>query len=109
MTKNELKYYHKLKQKKFRDSENKFLIEGLHLVEECLKSDQYKNNLEMVFVRNDFNTKELKKLNIDEKLIELISLDEKLFKFLTDTISPQGIIGIVAKPKDPLNKFYFLF
>ena len=107
MTKNELKYFQKLRQKKFRDSENKFLIEGLHLVEECKKSDHYKDNLEIIFVRNDFNLKDLKKLNIDKKQIDLISLDEKLFRILTDTVSPQGIIGVVTKPKEPFNKKIF--
>ncbi|MEO8666154.1 MAG: RNA methyltransferase [Ignavibacteria bacterium] len=104
MTKNELKYYHKLRQKKFRDSENKFLIEGQHLVEECIKSDRFSDNLETVFVRNDFNRKDLKRLGIEKKNIELISLDEKSFKILTDTTTPQGIIGVVSKPEADVKK-----
>ncbi|MEP7145672.1 MAG: RNA methyltransferase [bacterium] len=106
MTKNELKYYHKLKQKKFRDTENKFLIEGLHIVEECIRSPHYKNCLEKIFIQNDFNKKDLQKLKsiAEKKNIQIISIDEKLFKILSDTISPQGIIGVVSKPKGPFKK-----
>ncbi len=35
---NDVKYYASLKIKKYRESENKFLIEGNHLIEECLSS-----------------------------------------------------------------------
>ena len=54
MTNNELKYYENLKRKKIRDSEDLFLIEGIHLIEECLKSKYYSQSLNKLIIRNGF-------------------------------------------------------
>jgi RNA methyltransferase, TrmH family len=89
-----LKNYIKLKQKKYRDESGQFLIEGLHLVEECLKSKFYKKNIEMIFIRKDFSDE-----NIMNKLrgIETEILSEFDFSRLSETENPQGIIGLVNK------------
>ncbi|MDQ3021905.1 MAG: RNA methyltransferase [Bacteroidota bacterium] len=98
MTNNELKYFEKLKQKKYRDLENKFLIEGVHLIEECLDSKMYSNELEKIFIREDFVNEDLITGIKDRKAaIELIPLDEKIFNNLSETVNSQGIIGVVNK------------
>ncbi len=94
MTANELKYYQKLKQKKFRESEDKFLIEGVHLIEECLNSKYYSSSLEKVFIREDFDIDLLiKKFGS----IQFEILEEKKFNHLSETVSSQGLIGVVFK------------
>jgi RNA methyltransferase, TrmH family len=89
-----LKEYIKLKQKKYRDESGQFLIEGVHLVEECLKSKFYKKNIETIFVRKDFDDE-----NILNKLrgIDIEILTEFDFKRISETENPQGIIGLVNK------------
>lgn len=96
MSKNEIKYYSKLKQKKYRESEGLFLIEGINLIEECLKSPSYRNLLTKVFVRNDFPyTEFLSSVSGSAPHIQVISTDNSGIKALSETVNSQGIIGIV--------------
>ena len=105
MTINEIKYFSKLKQKKFRDSENRFLIEGEHLIEECLESGFYKNNLEKVIVRKDFDNETLlSKINSHKGSPEIISIDTKSFNQISETVNSQGIIGVVSKLNTELSQ-----
>mgnify|MGYP002622869973 CR=1 FL=1 len=96
MTRAELKYYISLHQKKYRDKENKFLIEGIHLIEEILKSKFYSNNLETVFVSGEFDDKDLlSKLAKNNIPFEIIN--NKEIEKLSETKTPQGIVGVVNK------------
>ncbi len=80
-----IKYVNKLKQKKFRDKEHRFLIFGEHLIEEALKTNQ---ELE-VYTSNP----EKKGILISEALMKQISFLE----------NPKDIFAVVSKPK---NKTY---
>ena len=96
MTNNEVKYYEKLKQKKYRDLENKFLIEGIHLIEECLKSGSSGNKIEKIFIRNDFENDSINKILRDHNYNKaLVRLEKKTFRKLSETVNSQGIIGAV--------------
>ena len=53
---NELKYFSSLRIKKFRDKENKFIVEGKKIVEEALQSN-YK--CEIVVVTKQFSENEM--------------------------------------------------
>ena len=97
ITKNELKYYSSLLLKKFRDEENKFIVEGKKVVEEGLKSDF---ELERLFVTNKFqeeNPSYLNKLILNQ--IQFTELKNQDFNKLIDTKSPQGIVAVFNKPK----------
>jgi TrmH family RNA methyltransferase len=93
---NDLKYYSSLKQKKYREKEGKFLIEGFHLIEECLSS-QYK--METIFLNDDTDEKEHKNILVkaSKKNISIEKLPAKLFGKLSETEHSQGIIGVVNK------------
>ena len=98
MTNNELKYHENLKRKKFRDSEDLFLIEGIHLIEECLKSKYYRQSLNKLIIRNGFaNDKFLKNIQTVPGNIEIAYLENNKFKRLSETVNTQGIIGVVRK------------
>lgn len=102
MNNNTLKNYIKLKQKKYREESGQFLIEGIHLAEECLKSRYYKKNIEKIFLRKDFNDdKLLQKI----KGIEVEIVSEIEFKKLAETENSQGIIALVKKAENipPVN------
>lgn len=77
----------KLKQKKYRDEEKRFLVEGYHLVEMA------KGCLEIVLVT--------KKEDVNKygNGIQYILVKDEIIKKLSDTKTPQGIIG-VCKIKD---------
>jgi RNA methyltransferase, TrmH family len=97
LTKAELKYYSSLNKRKIRENEGKFLIEGGHLIEEILSSKGYSDNLEKIFIRNDYdNDKILDRLKAAK--VEIEKVDVKSIERLSDTKSPQGIVGVVKIP-----------
>jgi len=95
---NQIKQFASLKQKKYRDEYGKYLIEGFHLIEECLNSP---HELEYIILRSDVDLQGypaiLQKLAANKTIVE--PLPEKSFNKLTDTESSQGIVGVVAHPK----------
>jgi TrmH family RNA methyltransferase len=92
MTKNELKYYSSLNEKKVRTSEMKFIVEGFKIIEEALLSDFI---CEMVAVSHQFAEKnpailnKLVKWNITPQLVS-----QKEIEKICDTKSPQGIAAV---------------
>lgn len=104
ITKNELKYYSSLLQKKYRVSENKFIAEGRKLVEEAVKSN-YKAEVILCTSLFKENNQDLLKNNLFENFrIEVIKKAE--FEKLSDTQNPQGIAGVFYQKKEnELKKF----
>ncbi|MFO7447395.1 MAG: RNA methyltransferase [Ignavibacteriaceae bacterium] len=107
MTKNELKYYSSLLNKKYREEEKKFIAEGKNSVEEGLKNSLWKDKCEIVFYTAKFY--EEHKVFIDvltlTKKCEL--LKEPEFAKISDTVTPQGIAAVFSKPgntQKPENK-----
>lgn len=94
ITKAEGKYYASLKQKKYRDIEKKFIIEGTHLIEEALTSEYYSKNLDKVFIRNDYTDDAILK-KLSKAGVPVFSIESKTFDKIADTVTPQGIFGIV--------------
>ena len=82
-----------LKEKKYRDRENKFLIEGYHLIEMC-------DTIEQIFTTN---------LNFNSKY-PVTYVSEQVMEKLSFTKSPQGIIAIDNKKENKidLNKEKYL-
>ena len=105
LSQNLLKAYAKLTQKKYRLSERKFLVEGVHLVEEALKSDW---NVEAVIVSDHGLVKEiggLEQLDVARKT-DLYECPGKEFKKLTDTVTSQGIVAIVRMKEYQAENFW---
>jgi RNA methyltransferase, TrmH family len=103
ISKNELKYFSSLLIKKFRQQEEKFVVEGLKTVEEGLNSS-YK--CDVVFVTPAFMDSFPDVIAIlnkkSDRVLELKSID---FQKISDTKSPQGIAAVFNKyfPKKNLN------
>lgn len=98
---NEIKYYSSLRIKKFRDSENKFIVEGDKIVSEGLNSD-YK--CEILFMTKGFeNSKKDFLTSIKDRNIRLEVLKNKEFNRLTSTITPQGIAAVFSKKRSKKN------
>jgi TrmH family RNA methyltransferase len=94
LTKNEISHYKNLlKDRKFRTEEKKFVIEGTHLIEEAIKSKYYKNNIEKIFIRKDFEDDQLVNEISDKYEIEYLSSKE--FEKISDTVKSQGISAIL--------------
>lgn len=63
-----IKYLVKLKEKKYRDKENLFLIEDMHLIKEALK-----NNLVNEIITTDNNEYDVKTYRVTDKIMKLLS------------------------------------
>ncbi|MFO7977335.1 MAG: RNA methyltransferase substrate-binding domain-containing protein, partial [Bacteroidales bacterium] len=77
----------KLKQKKYRQINQQFIVEGLHLVEEAYQAGV----LDMVFC--------LEKPSFTD--VETYIVSEDIIKKLSDVKSHQGIIGVCRDWSDP--------
>lgn len=91
-----IKKIKKLKDKKYRDEENCYIIEGIKLVKEAIEENQ---NIKSIVICEDCINDE----SIDQKtLYEVAKYDctyvsEKVFGFITDVSNPQGILAVLEK------------
>lgn len=88
-----------LKRRKMRQAEKKYLIEGIRLCEEALKSSDTLEQL--VFCRESIarNTR-LENLyhTALAQHIPIQQTDWRAFKHMSDTDTPQGVLGVVSMP-----------
>jgi TrmH family RNA methyltransferase len=92
----DVKYAASLLQKKYRDRENRFLIEGYKSMEAADK-----RLIETVFVDS---SKQMHYENyINDPEINCCLVDQKIMRKICDTDSPQGIAAIVKKPEAELD------
>lgn len=104
ISKNDLKYYSSLLIKKYRMQEEKFLVEGLKIVEEGLNSNY---NNEAVFVTPAFAESFPEVISvIRKKVTTVLELKSIEFQKISDTKSPQGIAAVFDKkyPKRSLSE-----
>ena len=91
----------KLKEKKYRDLLNKYIIEGVKLIEEAIKE---KVDIEHVVICEDCMEEGIfdKKLMYEIAKLDCVYVNSKVFSGLTDVVNPQGILAVVKKSnKEP--------
>ena len=100
-----LKSYSKLTEKKNRQSERKYLVEGVRLVEEAMKSDW---EVEAIVINSNGFVKEVGELGSWEigKGVPLFECQGKDFIRLTDTVTSQGIVAVVKMRDHSLENFF---
>ena len=86
----------KLKEKKFRDQESKYIIEGIKLVKEAIEE---KAKISKIVVCEDcLNDGTLEQsLMYEIARFDCIGVTEKVFKTITDVATPQGILAVIEK------------
>lgn len=88
-----VKYALKLKTKKYRDLEGKFLAEGIRFIEEGI----LENCVEYILY-----SKKLLEVNGNERVLKstqsLYEVDASVINELCDTKNPQGAVAVVKKP-----------
>ena len=91
-----IKNIRKLKEKKYRDIENRFMIEGIKLVDEAITENA---NIKQIVVCEEC----IEDGTISKELLykiakfDCIYVTEKVFNLLTDVKTPQGILAILEK------------
>lgn len=103
VSKNEIKYLHSLSQKKVRQAEKKFILEGWRALKEALNSSWA---IEFVAVLQHFleNPDYAKTLSdLEERKIPVKELTELELKKIADTVHSQGIIALTHQKAFTLN------
>lgn len=98
----------KLKERRFRDKEGLFILEGLRLIEEAIKA---RMKIEYIIISRDYEEKFedfLMKNNILSTKINILS--NNLFMQIASTENPQGIMAVVRKKNNDkiLNGDFYL-
>jgi len=92
LSKNEIKFLRTFHQKKFRDREQKLLVEGERIIHDLLH--RHKNTVENVYVSRGFKGD----LSFSED-IHVIELERQVFEQLSASKNPQGIMALIAYPE----------
>ena len=91
-----IKHIKKLKDKKYRDENNEYIIEGVKLVEEAV-SERAKIK-HIIICENTTNTYEIPtNITLEMARYSCIYVTEKIFNSITQVTNPQGIMAIVEK------------
>lgn len=91
-----IKHIRKLKDKKYRDEFNEYVVEGVKLIREAIVENC---NIKTIVVCDNCNKME----KIDQDLLydiakyNCIYVDEKVFLSITDVQKPQGILAVIEK------------
>lgn len=94
VSKNDLKYYSALLQKKYRIQERKFIAEGTKIIEEAFSNNWQP---EIVFIAKAFidsNTDFIESLAQKNYIYQV--LNDKEFAKLCDTVNPQGVAAVFS-------------
>ena len=93
-----IKYINSLKDKKYRDKYNKYILEGIKLVNEAMNSGD--NTLEFIVISKELLESHQGGKELYENLKDLdnvLEVDNKVFEYLSDTETPQGVLIVLNK------------
>lgn len=91
-----VKHVKKLKDKKYRDINKEFIIEGIKLINEAIEE---KADIKQIVVCDNCQNTDMipKELMYQIAKYECVYVTEKVFNYITDVNSPQGILAIIER------------
>lgn len=100
-----------LNERKYRQKENAFYIEGIKVIAEVLNMYKLRKiELRSIYICKDLlenangGDELLEKIqNFDYKL-NIYNISEEIFEYMTDTVTPQGVLAVIDIPKYDINK-----
>ena len=98
---NTIKYICSLESKKYRNKFNKYVIEGIKMVEEIINSEGYapefivysKDILEKTTIGSHF----LNTLNSSVNKYNVVEVSEDVFRYMSGLETPQGVMAVIDK------------
>jgi len=107
-----VKFIKSLNEKKFRQKNNAFYIEGIKVVDEILSNRKAIDILfiaisKSLLISCNGGKEILSKLESLENELTIIDIDEKIFIDLTDTVNPQGILIVVKNTEESYESIQF--
>ena len=100
-----IKHIRKLKEKKYRDEYNEYVIEGVKIVEEAIKENA---KIKQVIVCNDTTkTYEIPThIMLEIAKFDCIYVSDKIFNYITQVTNPQGVMAIIEKQDENMQIDY---
>ena len=94
-----IKHIKKLKEKKYRDEYNEFIIEGTKMLKEALKENAKIDKIVFSesFIENN-NIEEFLSEDISPK--DIICVPDGIFEMITEVGTPQGTLAIIKKEQE---------
>lgn len=91
-----IKHIKKLKEKKYRDLNKEFVIEGIKLIKEAIEE---KCNIKQIVICDNCQNSEIipKELMYEIAKYECIYVTDKIFSSISDVNTPQGIMAIIGR------------
>ncbi len=101
-----VKHIKKLKEKKYREEYNEFIVEGIKMIQEAIDE---KMKIKQVIICDDCKNEGVlpSELMYEIAKLDCIYVSEKVFNTITDVINPQGIMAILEKPVNSESKIDF--
>jgi len=104
---NNVKFVRSLNEKKFRMKNNAFYLEGIKVVNEILDKEKAIDIKFIAYSKSILLTsnggKEILERIESIENIKILEFDENIFKYVTDTVTPQGILIVLEIPKYDLE------
>lgn len=100
-----VKNIRKLKEKKYRDLNNSYIIEGIKLIKEAIIEKKLIKQI-VVCEENINNGVIDKKLLYEIAKYECIYVNKKIFTLISDVQNPQGILAVIEKQNSEDNIDY---
>ena len=96
-----IKHVKKLKEKKYRDLNNEFVIEGIKLIKEAI---QEKTKIKQIIICEECENSDISKdLTYEIAKYDCIYVSKQVFTSITEVSNPQGILAVVSKNIDDKN------
>lgn len=93
-----IKHIKKLKEKKYREEYEEFVVEGIKMIEEAINE---KAKIRSIIICDDCKTQNAipNELMYEIAKFDCIYVSEKVFNTITDVTNPQGIMAVLKKNK----------
>ena len=91
-----IKLVRKLREKKYRDIENSYIIEGIKMLREAIEENAF---IKQIIICDDCEKSD----NIPKELMyeiakyECLYVTNKIFKYISEVQTPQGVLAIIEK------------
>ena len=91
-----VKNVRKLKEKKYRDSENAYIVEGIKMVKEAILE---KASIKQIIICDDCEKTDSipKELMYEIAKYDCLYVTSKIFKYISEVQTPQGVLAVVEK------------
>lgn len=100
-----IKHIKKLKDKKYRDINKEFIVEGIKLIKEAIEE---KAEIKQIVICDNCQNTDIipKELMYEIAKYECIYVTEKIFSSITDVNTPQGILAIMGRNNEETHIDY---